>query len=76
MGQVTIYLDDETEHRLKSAAAAANVPVSRWVATLVKDKTRVNWPDAVRSLRGAWSDFPQLDDLRREVATDVQREPF
>jgi len=55
-----------TEHRLKSAAAAAKVPVSRWVATLVKDKTRVCWPDAVRNLRGALSNFPQLDDLRRE----------
>lgn len=41
MGQVTIYLNDESfEQRLKSAAAAAHMPVSRWIAKLVKDKTR------------------------------------
>jgi len=40
MGQVTIYLDDENEKRLKAAAKAAGVPVSRWVASLVEEKTR------------------------------------
>lgn len=74
MGQVTIYLDKETEQRLKSAAAAAKMPVSRWVAALVRDKTRTRWPDSVRELPGAWSEFPQAEELRREAAADVPRE--
>jgi HPt (histidine-containing phosphotransfer) domain-containing protein len=76
MGQVTIYLDDETEHRLKSAAAAANMPVSRWVATLVKDKTRTQWPDSVQELAGAWHAFPETEELRRAAAADIPREPL
>ncbi len=76
MGQVTIYLDDETEQRLKSAAAAAKMPVSRWIAKLVKDKTRTQWPDSVRELPGAWSDFPEAEALRRNPAVDVPREPL
>lgn len=76
MGQITIYLDDETEHRLKSAAAAAKIPVSRWIAALVRDKTRTQWPEWVRELPGAWSDFPEVEVLRREAIADVPREPL
>ena len=66
MGQVTIYLDDESEKRLKSAAKAAGVPVSRWVAQIVREKTRTVRPESVRQLAGTWSDdFPELEDIRR-----------
>jgi len=44
MGQVTIYLDDENEKRLKAAAKAAGVPVSRWVASLVEKRAGAVWP--------------------------------
>ncbi|ABA58004.1 hypothetical protein [Nitrosococcus oceani] len=76
MGQIAIYLDDKTEQPLKSAAAAAKMPVSLWVAALVKDKTRTQWPDSVRELAGAWSDFPEAETLRRETTADVPREPL
>jgi hypothetical protein len=76
VGQVTIYLDDDSERRLKSAAAAAGMPVSRWVAALVQDKTRTRWPDAVRELAGAWGDFPDMEQLRQTTGTDSTREPF
>jgi predicted DNA-binding protein len=39
MGQVTIYLDDETEARLKASAKRKGVPVSRWIAELVREAT-------------------------------------
>jgi len=74
MGQVTIYLDDESERRLKSAAAAAGVPVSRWVAALIESKTRTEWPESVRQLVGAWEDFPEPGELREESARDIGRE--
>jgi hypothetical protein len=76
MGQVTIYLDEENERRLKSAAAAAGVPVSRWVASLIQEKTREEWPVAVKALAGAWKDFPDPDELRSSRAKDTQREPL
>lgn len=76
MGQVTIYLDDESERRLKAAAASAGIPVSRWVSGLIQDKTRTQWPDSVRRLAGHWQDFPDPDELREVTATDAEREPF
>lgn len=76
MGQVTIYLDDENERRLKSAAKAAGMPVSRWVASLVQEKTRTEWPESVKQLAGSWTDFPDLDTLRGKPIPDTRREPL
>ncbi len=74
MGQVTIYLDDENEERLKAAAKAAGMPVSRWVARLVQEKTRTVWPESVRRLAGAWQDFPDLETIRQAEGKDIARE--
>jgi len=74
MGQVTIYLDDENEKRVKAAAKAAGMPVSRWVATLVQEKTCTVWPEPVRELAGAWQDFPDLETIRKQSGKDSSRE--
>lgn len=76
MGQVTIYLDDETESRLKASARSQGVPVSRWIAELVRERTATEWPEEVRRLAGAWPDFPDAETLRRGQGADLQREPF
>lgn len=74
MGQVTIYLDGESEKRMKKAAKAAGVPMSRWLAGLVQEKTRSEWPESVRSAAGTWTDFPDVDELRRGTGKDTERE--
>ena len=76
MGQVTIYLDDNNERRLKSAAEAAGMPVSRWVANLIQEKTRTQWPESVKQLAGSWTDFPDLEELRNPPTPDTRRESF
>lgn len=74
MGQITIYLDDQNERRLRSAAEAAGMPVSRWVAALIEERGRTEWPESVRQLAGSWSDFPEPDELRAAVTSDTPRE--
>ena len=76
MGQVTIYLDAESEARLKASAKARGIPVSRWIAELVREKTDTEWPEAVRQLAGAWADFPNMEELRSRQGEDVKRESF
>lgn len=76
MGQITIYLDDESEKRLRAAAKKAGMPVSRWVASLVQEKTRAEWPASVRKLAGAWRDFPDLETVRKTKGKDTAREPL
>ena len=63
MSQVTIYLDDDTEARMRAAAQAEGIPVSRWIARLVQERTRTEWPPQVRALGGAWPDLPGPDAL-------------
>ena len=74
MGQITIYLDDENEKRVKKEAKSAGVSVSRWVAQLVEEKTRTAWPASVRRLAGAWPDMPDLETIRGGCGLDDERE--
>ncbi len=74
MPQVTLYLDDETQARMKAAAKAAGVSQSRWLAEVVRLKTASEWPAEVVELAGTWRDAPTAEALRRSKARDVRRE--
>jgi len=74
MGQVTIYLDDETEQKLIANVRLMNVSKSKWVANVIREKLVDNWPATVRELPGSWDDFPSLDALRAESGADTTRE--
>ena len=76
MGQVTLYLDMETEARMKEAAKAAGVSQSRWLADLIRERTANEWPPSVAALAGAWADMPTAEELREGSGEDVPREPF
>jgi hypothetical protein len=74
MGQVTIYLEDEIERKMRSAAKSMHMPQSKWIAGVIREKLIDEWPDSVRELAGAWTDFPPLDEIRGSQVPDVTRE--
>lgn len=74
MGQVTIYLDDETERKMIANARAMKLSKSKWIAGVIREKLVDEWPATVRELPGAWEDFPSLDELRAGQDRDVERE--
>jgi hypothetical protein len=74
MGQVTIYLDSDTEKRVKKAARSEGVSLSKWIASALRGKTEAAWPKEVLDLEGAWPDFPNLKQLRQGQARDSRRE--
>lgn len=76
MGQVTIYLDAETEKKMLKIVKQKGVSKSKWIACLIKEKTTDSWPESVRGLAGSWTDLPAAEELREEVASDVEREPL
>jgi predicted HicB family RNase H-like nuclease len=47
MAQVTLYMDDDTLARVRAAADAAGLSLSAWVAQVVRDRTRTEWPSDV-----------------------------
>jgi hypothetical protein len=71
MGQITIYIDDVLEARLRSAAENEKISKSRWVTKLIKERLRDEWPEEVRQLAGAWTDFPEAAELRDGLTLDV-----
>ena len=73
MGQVTIYLNDETERTARAAAESDGVSLSKWIARRIEKTARAEWPGRVRELAGAWPDLPSAEQIRRNLAKDVTR---
>ncbi len=75
MGQVTIYLDNETENKLRQAAKSSSLSVSKWVARIIEEKIITQWPQDVSTLAGAWKDdFPTIEEIRTQAFQDSPRE--
>lgn len=74
MSQVTIYLDKETEEKMRAYAKAKNISQSQWVANLIRKKLQTEWPDHIAALAGTWTDFPTLEEIRGEISADIERE--
>ena len=74
MGQVTIYLDAETERKMQKILKKRGVSKSKWIAALIKEKTASTWPETVVSLAGAWRDLPTAEEIRKKVGRDASRE--
>lgn len=74
MGQVTIYLDSETEQKMIANAKVMKLSKSKWVANVIREKPVDQWPDTVRALPGSWHDFPSLEELRAHPGTDSGRD--
>jgi hypothetical protein len=76
MGQVTIYLDKETERKLNAIVGDMRVSKSKWIADLIRVKTATSWPASIVRLAGAWKDFPMAENLRGNMGIDAGREPL
>jgi len=75
MGQVTIYLDNETENIMKKAAKSSHISVSKWITRIIKEKITTEWPQDVIKLAGSWKkDFPTLEEIRLSAGQDSRRE--
>lgn len=74
MGQVTIYLEDNIESKMRSAAKSMHLSQSKWIASLIEEKINDEWPASVKNLAGAWTDLPTLEKIRNTKKTDAVRE--
>ena len=74
MGQITIYLDSELETKMRTAIKSKHISQSKWIATLIDEKLKNDWPESVTELTGAWKDLPTAEEIRRLEGTDLKRE--
>ncbi len=74
MAKMTIYLPDAIERRARRAARNRYLPVSRWVAEVVKRSLDDRWPPEFLAAAGSCPDFPSVEELRSEYGADARRE--
>lgn len=76
MAQITLYIDDATQARLREAAAERKVSQSQFVADLIRKATASAWPPEVLALAGSLPDFPSAEELRSGLPPDTPRGPW
>ena len=74
MAQVTLYIDDDTDRKVRKAADAAGVSRSRWAAEAIRKRLGTEWPKDFLELAGAWRDFPTAEEIRKPIGRDAPRE--
>ncbi|MBI4705378.1 MAG: CopG family transcriptional regulator [Deltaproteobacteria bacterium] len=74
MPQVTVYVDQDTAQKMRRAARTTGLSLSKWVARVIQESTRSEWPESVKALAGAWEDFPTAEQLRARAKRDAPRE--
>lgn len=65
MPQLSLYLDDQTMANLRNDAGGCGMTLSKFVASLLKEKTESRWPE------GYWSLFGALDDDSFVLPDDI-----
>ena len=67
MGQITIYLDDETEKLVRLKAEGSRESASKWIAEAVRRRAHSEWPADILSMLGSWKDedFPDVEELQK-----------
>ncbi len=77
MGQVTIYIDDKIQTKIKQMAKSMNLSVSKYITRILEQKTSTEWDDGIKQLNGAWQDFPSIEEIRTSKdVLDAKRESF
>ncbi|MDX2256260.1 MAG: hypothetical protein NW214_12145 [Pseudanabaenaceae cyanobacterium bins.39] len=59
------------EDRQALGALISSFLKKRWAS-----RNLTKWQETVKSSSGAWSDFPDLDEIRANLGQDVPREPI
>jgi len=73
MGQITIYLENGLEEKMKAVAKSEHLSQSKWIADLIRNKLCDKWPSEVAELAGSWRDFPTAEEIRGSLGEDIKR---
>ncbi|MEA3373960.1 MAG: CopG family transcriptional regulator [Campylobacterota bacterium] len=76
MSQVTIYINNQLEEKIKKIAQSMNVSISKFIVSAVEQQLKEEWPNSIKKLSGSWSDFPNEKEIRQTKVDDMKREDF
>ncbi len=69
MAQITLYIDDALQARLRQTAAHKQQSQSQFAAELIRHALDETWPESVLALAGSTPDFPDAESLRSHLGT-------
>ena len=76
MAQVTIYMNNDLETKIKNIASSLDISISKFIANVLEQKVQNEWNHNVQKLAGSWEDFPSLEQIRDEKTPNIPREEF
>jgi hypothetical protein len=76
MAQITIYINNDLESKIKEIAASQETSISKYISTVIERNINNNWNPKIKNLAGSWSDFPSIEEIRNNNNLDAQREEF
>jgi hypothetical protein len=76
MAQITIYINNDLESKVKEIAASQETSISKYISTVIERNINNNWNPKIKNLAGSWSDFPSIEEIRNNNNLDAQREEF
>ncbi len=75
MAQVTIYMNDKIEQKVKNLAKSMNLSISKYISSVLEQKTADSWDMDIKNLSGTWSQVSSIEDIRsNESVKDAPRE--
>ena len=75
MAQVTIYMNDKVEQKVKKLAKSMNLSISKYISSVLEQKTADSWDSDIKNLGGAWNQFSSIEEIRSNVSVeDAPRE--
>ncbi len=69
MAQITIYLPDTVEVKVRGIAKKKGKSVSRWIADQVVRELEDTWSKGVLDAAGALPDFPSVEEFAEAMVT-------
>jgi len=64
MAQMTIYIDNNLETKIKEMAQNMGMSMSKLISKILEKNISTHWNDDIKNFEGSWSDFPSIEEIR------------
>ena len=64
MAQITIYIDNNLEEKIKEVAKNTGQSISKYISNAIEQKLNNSWNEDIKNLSGSWNDFPSIEEIR------------
>ena len=75
MAQITIYIDNNLEEKIKEIAKNTGQSISKYISNAIEQKLNNSWNEDIKDLSCSWNDFPTIEEIRTNIE-DTKREEF